>query len=46
MGRAYGNHGKRENMFTQDFGLKRLKERVWLEDLGVDSRMRLNGMVK
>jgi len=46
MGRAYGNHGKIENMFTQDLGLKRLKERVWLEDLGVDGRMRLNGMVK
>jgi hypothetical protein len=46
MGRAYGNHWKRENMFIQDFGLKRLKERVWLEDLGVDGKMRLNGMVK
>lgn len=33
-------------MFTQDFGLKSLKERVWLQDLGVEGRMRLNGMVK
>jgi len=46
MGRAYGNHVKRKNMFTQDFGLKSLKERVWLQDLGVEGRMRLNGMVK
>lgn len=46
MGRAYRNHGKRENMFTQDFGLERLKEKVWLEELGVDGRMILNGMLK
>lgn len=42
MVRTYGNHWKRENMFTQDFGLKRLKERVWLQDQGVDDKMRLN----
>jgi len=45
MGR-HGNHGKTENMLIQDFGLKRLKEGVWLKDLGVDGRMRLNGVVK
>jgi hypothetical protein len=42
MGRAYRNYGRSENMFIQNFGLKRLKERVWVEDLGVDGRMRLN----
>lgn len=42
MGRAYGNHGRRENMYVQDFGLKELKARVWLEDLDVDGRMKLN----